>query len=76
MIREPEQLRKDRPVLEAINVYKSYRRGDHVVTALNGVTLTVSAGERVVLWGRLAVESRRGCIYVELWIVLVKERFA
>ena len=51
MIREPEQLRKDRPVLEAINVYKSYRRGDHVVTALNGVTLTVSAGERVAVMG-------------------------
>ena len=51
MIRAPEQLRKDRPVLEAINVYKSYRRGDHVVTALNGVTLTVSAGERVAVMG-------------------------
>ena len=51
MIREPEQLRKDRPVLEAINVYKSYRRGDHVVTALNGVTLTVSGGERVAVMG-------------------------
>ena len=51
MIREPEQLRKDRPVLEAINVYKSYRRGDHVVTALNGVTLTVAAGERVAVMG-------------------------
>jgi putative ABC transport system ATP-binding protein len=51
VIREPEQLRKDRPVLEAINVYKSYRRGDHVVTALNGVTLTVSAGERVAVMG-------------------------
>lgn len=51
MIREPEQLSEARPVLEAINVYKSYRRGDHVVTALNGVTLTVSAGERVAVMG-------------------------
>jgi len=51
VIREPEQLSEARPVLEAINVYKSYRRGDHVVTALNGVTLTVSAGERVAVMG-------------------------
>ena len=51
MIREPEQLSEARPVLEGINVYKSYRRGDHVVTALNGVTLTVSAGERVAVMG-------------------------
>lgn len=51
MIREPEQLSEVRPVLEAINVYKSYRRGDHVVTALSGVTVTVSAGERVAVMG-------------------------
>ena len=51
MIREPEQLSEARPVLEATDVYKSYRRGDHVVTALNGVTLTVSAGERVAVMG-------------------------
>ncbi len=51
MIREPEQLNEVRPVLEAINVYKSYRRGDHVVTALSGVTVTVSAGERVAVMG-------------------------
>jgi ABC-type lipoprotein export system ATPase subunit len=51
VIREPEQLSEVRPVLEAINVYKSYRRGDHVVTALSGVTVTVSAGERVAVMG-------------------------
>ena len=51
MIREPEQLSEVRPVLEAINVYKSYRRGDHAVTALSGVTVTVSAGERVAVMG-------------------------
>ena len=51
MIREPDKLSETRPVLEAIDVYKSYRRGDHVVSALNGVTLTVSAGERVAVMG-------------------------
>ena len=51
MIREPDKLSETRPVLEAIDVYKSYRRGDHVVNALNGVTLTVSAGERVAVMG-------------------------
>lgn len=51
MIGEPEQLSEVRPVLEAINVYKSYRRGDHAVTALSGVTVTVSAGERVAVMG-------------------------
>jgi len=51
VIGEPEQLSEVRPVLEAINVYKSYRRGDHAVTALSGVTVTVSAGERVAVMG-------------------------
>ena len=51
MIRELEKLSETHPVLEAIDVYKNYRRGDHVVSALNGVTLTVSAGERVAVMG-------------------------
>ena len=51
MSREPKKLSETRPVVEAINVYKSYQRGDQVVNALNGVTLTVSAGERVAIVG-------------------------
>ena len=42
-------------VLEALDVSKSYQRGDQSVRALRGVTLRVSAGER------LAVVGPSGC---------------
>ena len=38
-------------VLEALDVSKSYQRGDQSVRALRGVTLRVSAGERVAVVG-------------------------
>ncbi|RZS89932.1 putative ABC transport system ATP-binding protein [Motilibacter rhizosphaerae] len=40
------------PVLEVRGLRKSYRRGDEVVHALQGVELQVAAGELVVLLGR------------------------
>ena len=39
------------PVLEAIDVSKSYQRGDQFVRALRGVTLRVSAGELMAIVG-------------------------
>ena len=39
------------PVLEVLDVYKSYQRGDQAVRALRGVTLRVSASELVAVVG-------------------------
>jgi len=39
------------PVLEVLDVYKSYQRGDQEVRALRGVTLRVSEGELVAVVG-------------------------
>jgi len=39
------------PVLEARNVIKSFRQGPHAVQVLQGVSLTVTAGERIAIVG-------------------------
>ncbi|TMG97526.1 MAG: ATP-binding cassette domain-containing protein, partial [Betaproteobacteria bacterium] len=39
------------PVLELRNVRKTYRLGEHVVPALQGVSLTVQPGEMLALTG-------------------------
>ncbi len=55
MNRPPVRTRDPERVLEALDVSKSYQRGDQSVRALRGVTLCVSAGER------LAVVGPSGC---------------
>ena len=47
----PVRTRDPERVLEALDVSKSYQRGDQSVRALHGVTLRVSAGERLAVVG-------------------------
>ena len=55
MSSQPDRTRDHGPVLEAVDVYKSYQHGDQVVRALCGVTLSVSAG------GLMAIVGPSGC---------------
>ena len=39
------------PILQTVNLRKYYRQGDHVIKALDGVSLSVDAGEFVAVVG-------------------------